>query len=67
MGLFPFKLYYITRAMGLNISFLNAFAATIISYIAGMVPLLPGGLGSFEGTMVGLFLIWGLGRKKGWL
>lgn len=64
-GLFPFKLYYITRAMGLNISFLNAFAATIISYIAGMVPLLPGGLGSFEGTMVGLFLIWGLRKEEG--
>ncbi|NLN14407.1 MAG: flippase-like domain-containing protein [Tissierellia bacterium] len=61
--LFPFKLYFIIQALGLELSFFKVFAATIISYIAGMLPLLPGGLGSFEGTMVALFLIWGIERE----
>lgn len=64
-SLFPFKLYYIISSLGLELSFMRTFIVTIISYIAGMVPLLPGGLGSFEGTMVGLFLLWGINKEEG--
>lgn len=63
--LFPFKLYYIVNSLGLEVSFIRAFAITILSYIAGMVPLLPGGLGSFEGTMVSLFILWGISSEQG--
>lgn len=62
--LFPFKLYYIVNSLGLEVSFIRAFAVTILSYIAGMVPLLPGGLGSFEGTMMALFLLWGINKEE---
>ncbi|NLJ58980.1 MAG: flippase-like domain-containing protein [Tissierellia bacterium] len=64
-ALFPFKLYYIVSSLGWKLSFIRVFAVTIISYVAGMVPLLPGGLGSFEGTMVGLFLLWGINKEQG--
>lgn len=63
--LFPAKLYYIVNALGIELSFGRIFAVTIISYIASMVPLLPGGLGSFEGTMTGLLLMWGIGSELG--
>ena len=63
--LFPFKLYYIVNSLGLEVSFIRAFVVTILSYIAGMVPLLPGGLGSFEGTMMALFLLWGINKEQG--
>lgn len=62
--LFPFKLYYIVNSLGLEVSFIRAFAITILSYIAGMVPILPGGLGSFEGTMMALFLLWGINKEQ---
>src|SRR5699024_6185447 len=63
--LFPLKLYFIVSSLGLDLSFTKAFIITIISYIAGMVPLLPGGLGSFEGTMMALFLLWGINKEQG--
>lgn len=63
--LFPFKLYYIVNSLGLELSFIRAFAVTIVSYLAGMVPLLPGGLGSFEASMMGLFLLWGINKEQG--
>lgn len=40
------------------------FAITFVSYFAAMIPLLPGGLGTFEGTMSGMLLVYGLSAEE---
>lgn len=58
--LFPVKLIILMHAFGGSWSFLLVAGITFISYMMGMIPLLPGGLGSFEATMTGLLLLIGL-------
>ncbi len=48
--LYPAKTYLVTVMLGLEVG-LPAIIATYIAYLVSMVPLLPGGLGSFEGSM----------------
>ncbi len=50
--LFPLKVYLTMQAFGIQIHFLTAAAITYLTYMVGMIPLLPGGLGSFEAAMV---------------
>lgn len=58
-ALFPMKLFIlVSQYTVVNIFVL--YAVTFISYFAAMIPILPGGLGTFEGTMSGLLLVYGL-------
>lgn len=52
--LFPLKMSYLMYHFGIALSFLIVFAVTMTSYLAGMFPITPGGLGTFEGTMLAL-------------
>lgn len=61
--LFPLKLQLIVAQYG-RVSALLLFAITFVSYFAAMIPLLPGGLGTFEATMSGLLAAAGLGWQQ---
>lgn len=58
-GLFPLKLFILV-SQNAKVNLLVLFAITFVSYFAAMIPLLPGGLGTFEGTMSGTLLLYGL-------
>ncbi|MDO5707266.1 MAG: lysylphosphatidylglycerol synthase transmembrane domain-containing protein [Andreesenia angusta] len=49
--LFAFKLYIVLIGFGININFIDIFPITYITYAIGMIPLLPGSIGSFEASM----------------
>lgn len=57
--LFPMKLLILVSQFG-KVGILILFAATFVSYFAAMIPLLPGGLGTFEATMSGILIVYGL-------
>lgn len=57
--LFPLKLQLIVSHYG-AITPLVLFAITFVAYFAAMVPLLPGGLGTFEAAMGGMLAASGL-------
>lgn len=64
-GLFPVKTLVAARSLGMDVGFLFLAAATFLSYMVAMVPLLPGGLGSFEAAMTFLLLPVGVAQAKG--
>ncbi len=49
---FAIKAYIISRGLSLDLSFGIISVITYLTYMIAMVPLLPGGLGTFEGSMV---------------
>ncbi|MCL0065677.1 flippase-like domain-containing protein [Dehalococcoidia bacterium] len=49
--LYPVKVLLVTRMLGMEIGLADVATATYVAYLVSMLPLLPGGLGSFEGTM----------------
>lgn len=57
--LFPLKLWLLT-AQHASLNPLFLFAATFAAYFAAMIPLLPGGLGTFEAVMGGMLVASGL-------
>ncbi|NLW56818.1 MAG: flippase-like domain-containing protein [Firmicutes bacterium] len=59
-AIFPLKLILLIFPHNNSIPLLVLFGTTFVSYFAGMIPLLPGGLGTFETTMSGLLTIYGL-------
>jgi len=57
--LYPLKMYLITMHMYPGTSFVFLGAVTFIAYMVAMIPIFPGGIGGFEGTMAGLFIAGG--------
>jgi len=57
---FAVKAYFIAQALGLSITFLQIGVITYLTYMVAMVPLLPGGLGTFEASMVLLLAVVGI-------
>lgn len=53
--LFPIKMYVLTKTFALDLNFFVILAITMTSYMLGMLPLTPGGIGTFEGGMISLF------------
>lgn len=53
--LFPIKMLILVRSFGIQTHFLVILAITMTSYMVGMLPLSPGGIGTFEGVMITLF------------
>ena len=53
--LYPVKIYLAASSLGFEISLVFAALATYSAYLVSMLPLTPGGLGTFEGTMALVF------------
>ena len=51
------KMYILARAIGIKIPFGILSSASILAYLVGMLPLTPGGLGFFDGTIGGILLL----------
>ncbi|NLB89131.1 MAG: flippase-like domain-containing protein, partial [Syntrophomonadaceae bacterium] len=58
--LFPIKMFLLTLPLFPEAHFIYISAITFVSYMVAMLPIFPGGLGGFEGTMSGLLLIMGM-------
>lgn len=58
--LFPIKMFLLTLPFFPEAHFIYISAITFLSYMVAMLPIFPGGLGGFEGTMSGLLLIMGM-------
>ncbi len=53
--LFPIKMLILAYSLGININLFIVIGITMTSYMLGTLPLTPGGLGTFEGSMIALF------------
>lgn len=52
---FPVKAYLLAILLGLDITFVQSAVVIFLTYVIAMIPVSPGGLGTFEGS--GLFLL----------
>ena len=64
-GLYPVKIFIVCRMLSLEADLATAAMITFTAYMISMVPLLPGGLGSFEGSMALLFSLTGVPAVSG--
>lgn len=55
--LYPLKMFILANSFGIKMPFLIILAITMTSYFLAMFPITPGGIGTFEGSMVGFFAI----------
>lgn len=55
--LFPFKMVILAESMRIGMSHEIIVAITMTSYMIGMLPITPGGIGTFEGTMISIFTL----------
>ena len=62
---YPVKVYLACHFLGMEVSLLIIAMATLFAYVISMIPLLPGGLGTYEGTMALFFTIGGLSPAEG--
>ncbi len=51
-GLFAVKAYIIARGLQMQSSFISIAVVTYFAYMIGMVPLTPGSIGTFEGSVL---------------
>ncbi|GAB6091409.1 lysylphosphatidylglycerol synthase transmembrane domain-containing protein [Spirochaeta dissipatitropha] len=65
--LYPLKYYLVAVAYGIDIQFSSLASATFIAYFAGLLPLTPGGLGTFELSMAHVLAMNGLSLSEGLL
>jgi len=63
--IYPTKIWIISAMLGFEIGFFAAAVSTYVAYLISMIPLTPGGLGSFEATMAITFSIFGLTAGEG--
>ncbi len=63
--LYPLKVFLVTGMLDLNIGLPAVAIITFTAYLVSMVPVLPGGLGSYEGTMVLMFSFFGITPAEG--
>jgi len=62
---YPIKVYLACTFLGLDVHPLIIGLATLFAYMVSMVPLLPGGLGTYEGAMALFFTLGGLTPAEG--
>lgn len=53
--LYPVKIFLVAQALKAQTHLLHSAQATFSAYLVGMIPLLPGGIGTFEGSLAYLF------------
>jgi len=63
--LYAVKAYIIVRSLGIGIDFAEITVATLFSYMIAMIPLFPGGLGSFEAAYSFMFVSMGFDIEIG--
>lgn len=61
---YPLKMHVLALAIGIDISFKVLSSASILAYLVGMLPLAPGGLGFYDGTIGGILLSLGISSPK---
>lgn len=66
-GIFPVKMKVLSLGFNESINFISLCGITYITYVMGMIPILPGGMGTFEGSMILLLSSQGIGAEKGLL
>lgn len=59
-SLFPIKMILLASLFTNTLNPIFLTEITFISYLVGMIPLLPGGIGSFEATMTSLLIFMGI-------
>jgi len=59
--LYPIKMYILVLQFYAEANIIHVSAITFAAYLVAMLPIFPGGLGGFEGTMSGLLISMGLG------
>lgn len=55
----------VMKGFAIEMDYLSIAAITFLSYIMGMIPILPGSIGSFEGAMLVLLAIRGVSMEVG--
>ena len=50
--LFPVKAMIIAHYLNMNLSMMQVFVVVYLTYMVAMIPALPGGVGTYEGSMV---------------
>ncbi len=63
--LYPLKIHIVSGMLGYQVPLVSVFVATYVAYVVGLLPLLPGGLGSFEAAMALLLSLSGLEIGQG--
>lgn len=63
--LYPLKIYMVVYMLNLNTDVISVSIATYIAYLVSIIPLLPGGLGSYEGIMAFMFTHFDLSFAEG--
>lgn len=64
-GLYPVKVYLVTSMLGYEVAFVSVAIATYTAYLVSMLPLFPGGLGTFEGSMALMLSLGGISPAEG--
>ncbi|WP_408954694.1 lysylphosphatidylglycerol synthase transmembrane domain-containing protein [Natroniella sp. ANB-PHB2] len=59
-GFYPVKIYLVASVLGFSVQFILAVIVTYAAYLVSILPLSPGGLGTFEGSMAFILSINGL-------
>ena len=62
---YPVKVYLACHFLGMDVNPLIIGLATLFAYMIAMVPLMPGGLGTYEGTMALFLTLGGLDPAEG--
>lgn len=57
---YAFKLQVLMKSFNIHLDYISVAAITFIAYVMGMIPLLPGGIGSFESCMILLLKMTGI-------
>lgn len=55
--LFPLKMAILSYSLGIEVNFIIIIAITMTAYMIGTLPITPGGLGTFEASMVSMFAL----------
>jgi len=55
--IYPIKIYLVATALGFEVGLILPVIATYSAYLVSMLPISPGGLGTFEGTMASIFML----------
>ena len=63
-ALYPLKVALAARVSGVNVSTAAIVAATFGAYALGLLPITPGGLGSYEVGMAGILIASGIGAGE---
>lgn len=58
--LYPVKMYFLAALFYPGANIIHVMAITFAAYMVAMLPIFPGGLGGFEGTMTGLLVTMGI-------